>query len=49
MDEDFIRAAKSGEIKKIKECLAAGVNVNITNPVRIIKIYEHNTGIEFGW
>lgn len=32
MDEDFIRAAKSGEIKKIKECLAAGVNVNITNP-----------------
>jgi len=33
MDEDYIKAAKTGNNKKLLECLANGVQPDVTNPV----------------
>ena len=33
MDEDYIKAAKAGNKKKVLECLAGGVQPDVTNPV----------------
>ena len=38
MEEEFLLAAKLGNIEKVKECLKAKVDISITNPVSIVWI-----------
>ena len=35
MDEEFLKAAKTGDVKKAQEFLDSGVNVHVTNPVSL--------------
>ena len=39
MDEEYLKASKSGDLNKVLECLASGVKPDVTNPVKTKKIF----------
>ena len=47
MDEEFLRAAKSGHLNKVIECLEAGVCPDVTNPVSYLRLIHQSVHYNF--